>query len=202
MSLLRYSLVALLVTATGLSSVRADEKAPDSYQVKFETSKGDFVVEVTRKWAPRGADRFYALVKEEFYKDCRFFRVVPNFMVQFGINGDPDTQKDFRENTIKDDPVVASNNRGFITYATSGPNSRTTQLFINFKDNGFLDDQGFAPFGRVVKGMKVVDSINSEYGEQPNQGAIQSQGNAYLKQAFPRLDYIKSIKLVKPETKE
>lgn len=202
MSLLRYSLVALLVTATGLSSARADEKAPDSYKVKFETSKGDFVVEVTRKWAPRGADRFYALVKKEFYKDCRFFRVVPNFMVQFGINGDPDIQKDFREDTIKDDPVVASNTRGFITYATSGPNSRTTQLFINFKDNGFLDSQGFAPFGRVVEGMKVVDSINSEYREQPNQGAIQSQGNAYLKQTFPRLDYIKSIKLVEPTTKE
>jgi len=177
---------------------QAQEKAPDVYKVQFETSKGNFVVEVTRKWAPIGADRFYELVQKEFYKDCRFFRVVPGFMVQFGINGDPKVQQNWKDATIKDEPVVASNQPGFITYAKSGaPNSRTTQLFINYGDNAFLDKSGFAPFGRVVEGMEVVTAINSKHGEKPDQGAIQSRGNEYLNQAFPDLDYIKSIKLLK-----
>ncbi len=201
MTSLRVFTVASLLLFTAASSLLADEKAsgraPDSYKVRFETSKGNFTVEVTRKWAPNGADRFYELVQQGFYKEARFFRVVPNFMVQWGINADPDVQKKWRPATIKDDPVVASNQRGYITYATSGPNSRTTQMFINFKDNSFLDSQGFSPFGRVTDGMNVVDAINAEYGEQPQQGAIQTQGNAYLKSRFPRLDFIKSITLLK-----
>lgn len=182
----------------GSSSTIAQEQAPESYKVQVETSKGNFTIEVTRKWSPTGADRFYELVQKEFYKDCRFFRVVPNFMVQWGINGNPQVQEKWREATIKDDPVVASNQRGFITYAKSGlPNSRTTQLFINFKDNSFLDSQGFSPFGRVIEGMEVVDAINAKNGERPNQGAIQARGNEYLNSEFPDLDYIKSMKLLK-----
>ncbi|MCL4118231.1 UNVERIFIED_CONTAM: hypothetical protein GTU68_053873 [Idotea baltica] len=173
-----------------------DEKSPEVYQVEFDTSKGKFTVEVTRKWSPIGADHFYSLVKKDFYKECRFFRVVPDFMVQFGINGDPVVQAENRD-TIKDDHVVASNLRGFLTYAKTGaPNSRSTQLFINFANNDFLDSTGFSPFGRVIKGMEVVDKINAEYREQPNQGSIQARGNEYLNASFPNLDYIKSVKIV------
>lgn len=190
------TLCGVIFAATILGPASAAEQAPDQYKVQFETSKGDFTVEVTRKWAPIGADRFYELVQKEFYKDCRFFRVVPGFMVQFGINGDPAVQKSWQDATIKDDPVVASNQRGYITYAMRGPNTRTTQLFINFGDNSFLDGQNFAPFGRVTEGMEVVDKINAEYQEKPNQGQIQTAGNEYLNGSFPNLDYIKSIKLV------
>lgn len=197
MLLTRFLAVLLCGAALSLSTARAIAKAPDSYKVQFETSKGNFTVEVTRKWAPNGADRFYELVQKEFYKEGRFFRVVPNFMVQWGINGDPNVQSKWRTATIKDDPVVASNQRGYITYATSGPDSRTTQMFINFRDNSRLDAMGFAPFGRVIEGMEVVDSINAQYGEQPQQGSIQAQGNKYLNSRFPNLDYIKSIKLLK-----
>ena len=125
------------------------------FKVKFETSTGDFIVEVHREWAPIGAERFYQLVKSGFYDECRFFRVVPGFMVQFGINGDPGVQRQW-ENNITDDPVVKSNTRGFVTFATSGPNSRTTQIFINFGDNESLDGQGFAPFGEVIEGMEKL----------------------------------------------
>ncbi len=178
-------------------AVRAAEQAPETYQVKFETTAGDFVVDVTRAWAPIGADRFHEAVKAGFYNECRFFRVVPNFMVQFGINGNPEVQKKWREATIKDDPVTKSNTRGMITFATAGPDTRTTQVFINFKDNSFLDRQGFAPFGKVSdEGMKIVDKINAEYGEQPSQGRMQSRGNAYLKTDFPKLDYIKKATIV------
>lgn len=197
----RLCLIAASCTLTMLGGqvtfAQADEQAPETYQVEFETSAGNFTVEVTRKWAPIGADRFYDLVKKEFYKECRFFRVVPGFMVQWGINGDPAVQQKWRGATIKDDPTVASNQKGFITYATSGPNSRTTQMFINYGDNSFLDNQGFAPFGRVIKGMDVVEKINPKHKEKPNQGAMQLEGNAYLKSSFPDLDYIKSIKLLK-----
>ncbi len=168
-----------------------NEKAPDTYKAKFETSKGDFVVEVTRAWAPHGADRFYNLVKNGFYDEDRFFRVVPGFMVQFGINGDPAVARAWRTATIPDDPVKQSNKRGYITFATSGPNSRTTQVFINFADNAGLDRQGFAPFGQVTSGMDVVDKINSSYGESPSQQHIQMEGNAYLNKEFPKLDYVK-----------
>jgi peptidyl-prolyl cis-trans isomerase A (cyclophilin A) len=191
------TLCGLVFAATVLGSASAAEQAPEQYKVQFETTKGNFTVEVTRKWAPNGADRFYELVQKEFYKDCRFFRVVPGFMVQWGINGDPEAQKSWRDAKIKDDPVVASNQRGFITYAMAGPNTRTTQLFINFGDNSFLDNQKFAPFGQVVEGMEVVDKINAEYEEKPNQGQIQTRGNEYLNSSFPNLDYIKSVKLLK-----
>ena len=174
------------------------EKAPATYKVKFDTSKGSFVVEVHRDWAPNGADRFYNLVKTGFYNDAHFFRVISGFMVQFGINGNPQISKVWRDANIKDDPVKASNKRGMITFATAGPDTRTTQVFINFGDNAGLDDQGFAPFGQVISGMEVVDALYAEYGEGapqgggPDQGIVQSQGNAYLKKDFPKLDYIKT----------
>lgn len=187
------------VSAGDLSNPASlNEKAPATYKVKFDTSKGAFVVEVHRAWAPNGADRFYNLVKNGFYNDARFFRVISGFMVQFGINGNPQISKVWRDANIKDDPVKASNTRGMITFATAGPDTRTTQVFVNFGNNAGLDDQGFAPFGQVISGMEVVDSIYAEYGEGaprgdgPDQGLVQSQGNAYLKKDFPKLDYIKT----------
>jgi peptidyl-prolyl cis-trans isomerase A (cyclophilin A) len=173
------------------------ETAPDTYKASFDTSAGAFVVEVHRDWAPKGADRFYNLVKNGFFDNCRFFRVVPGFMVQFGINGNPAIQTAWRTANITDDQVKQSNKRGYITFATSGPNSRTTQVFINFGDNASLDRQGFAPFGRITSGMEVVDKINAQYREQPNQGMIQSQGNAYLNKEFPKLDYVKKATIEK-----
>ncbi len=170
---------------------RLNETAPATYNARFETSVGPFVVQVHREWAPKGADRFYNLVKNGFFDGTRFFRVLPNFMVQFGINGDPSVQRAWRGANITDDPVKQSNRRGYITFATAGPGTRTTQVFINFKHNAGLDGQGFAPFGEVISGMEVVDKINAEYKEMPEQGRIQSQGNGYLTRAFPRLDYIK-----------
>jgi peptidyl-prolyl cis-trans isomerase A (cyclophilin A) len=175
-----------------MNPAQLNEKAPDTFRARFDTSNGEFVIEVTRAWAPNGADRFYNLVKNGYFSDCRFFRVVEGFMVQFGIHGDPKVSAQWRAAQIKDDPVKQSNKRGFITFATAGPNTRTTQLFINFANNSFLDSQGFAPIGKVVQGMNVVDSIHSGYGESPNQTNIQMQGNAYLQKSFPKLDYIKS----------
>jgi peptidyl-prolyl cis-trans isomerase A (cyclophilin A) len=176
------------------------ETAPATYNVNFATSVGSFVVQVNRAWAPKGADRFYNLVKNGYFNNGRFFRVVPKFMVQFGINGDPKLQDVWREANIADDPVTQSNKRGYITFATRGPNTRTTQVFINFKDNAFLDQQGFAPFGQVVSGMEIVDKINAEYGEQPDQGRIQFEGNAYLAKEFPRLTVMKSVTIARPVT--
>jgi peptidyl-prolyl cis-trans isomerase A (cyclophilin A) len=168
------------------------EVAPAEFRAAFDTSAGPFVVLVHRNWAPRGADRFYNLVKYGFYDNARFFRVLPNFMVQFGMNGDPTIQAPWRNANLQDDPVTQSNKRGMVTFAKTGaPNSRSTQVFINFKDNSFLDKQGFAPFGEVVSGMEAVDKINAEYREQPEQGLIQRQGNVYLTKEFPRLDYVK-----------
>lgn len=204
------SFVVLFVLAAGSllpcgSALAADPKEDDGkpFQVKFETSKGDFVLEVDPKLAPKGAARFRELVEQKFYDDCRFFRVVRGFMVQFGIHGDPVVSKKWREATIKDDKVKGSNVRGTITFATSGPDSRTTQLFINFEDNARLDNLGFAPFGKVVKGMDVVDSLYSDYGEAPSkfQGKIQAEGNDFLKAEFPKLDFIKTARIVKPEAK-
>jgi peptidyl-prolyl cis-trans isomerase A (cyclophilin A) len=180
-----------------MNPAQLNETAPDKFQAKFDTSKGEFIVDVTRAWAPHGADRFYNLVKNGYYDNCRFFRVVKNFMVQFGINGDPNISRVWRAANIPDDKPRQSNTRGYITFATAGPNTRTTQVFINFVDrNSFLDSQGFAPFGKVTKGMTVVDSINNEYGEKPNQGQIQMEGNAYLEKNFPKLDYIKTATIV------
>ena len=175
------------------------ETAPATFRVNFDTSVGPFVIEVTRAWAPMGADRFYNLAKYGYFDGARFFRVIPNFMVQFGIHGDPKLNAVWSEANIPDDPVTQSNKRGFVTFAKrSAPNSRSTQLFINFKDNAGLDGQGFAPFGQVVSGMEVVDKINASHGEAPEQGLIQTQGNAYLNKAFPTLDYIRTARIAKP----
>lgn len=176
---------------TNPSSLKA--KAPAEFDVKFTTTKGDFTVHVHRGWAPLGADRFYNLVKAGFFTNCAFFRVLKTprpFMAQFGISPNPAIAKAWLNANISDDRPIESNTRGRITFATAGPNTRTTQLFINFGDNSFLDKQGFAPFGEVTEGMSVVDSINGEYGEQPDQGKIQSEGKAYLDRYFPHLDHI------------
>jgi peptidyl-prolyl cis-trans isomerase A (cyclophilin A) len=181
------------------------EKAPEEFKVKFETTKGDFVVDVKRAWSPNGADRFYNLVKNGFFDGVRFFRVVPNFVVQFGIHGDPDLAMKWLESNIPDDKVVESNKRGFLTYAKSAaPNSRSTQLFINLKDNERLDAMGFSPFGKVTSGMDVVDKLYSEYGERLTQlqGEIATKGNAYLDREWPKLDHIKKAALVKDEEKK
>jgi peptidyl-prolyl cis-trans isomerase A (cyclophilin A) len=171
-------------------------KAPESFQVKFATTKGDFVVEVTRALAPLGADRFYNLVKHGFFTDAAFFRNVPGFIVQFGLSADPAVNKVWQSANIKDDPGKTSNAPGTITFATAGPNTRTTQLFINFGNNTFLDPQGFSPFGKVISGMDVVQKLYSGYGERPDQGAITSQGKAYLDKNFPNIDSIKSATIV------
>jgi len=186
-----------------LDPSRATERAPDRFRVRFETTKGPFVVEVTRAWAPRGADRFYNLVRAGYYDDVAFFRVIQGFMVQFGINGDPRVNTAWQAR-IPDDPVTQSNRRGMVTYAMAGPDTRTTQLFINFRDNKGLDGQGFAPFGGVVEGLAVVDSLYSGYGEGaprgmgPDQGRAQAEGNAYLRRSFPKMDFVKTARVVKP----
>jgi len=169
------------------------EQAPDSYKARFEASSGTFVIEVHRDWDPSGADRFYNLVKSGFFDECRFFRVVPGFMVQFGINGNPEVAAAWMQARFKDEPVKRGNKRGSISFAKpAAPNSRTTQVFINFVDNSrHLDSQGFSAFGEVISGMEAVDNINSEYGQSPNQGLIQAQGNEYLTKMFPALDYVK-----------
>jgi peptidyl-prolyl cis-trans isomerase A (cyclophilin A) len=172
------------------------EKAPATFRVKFDTSKGPFVVQVHRDWAPNGADRFYNLVKNGFFDNTRFFRVIAGFMVQFGIHGDPKISAPWRTARIPDDPVKQSNKRGFITFATSGPNSRTTQVFINFGNNAALDRQGFAPFGQIVSGMENVDKLYAGYGEGapsgggPDQSQVQTGGNTYLNNYFPSLDRV------------
>ena len=179
------------------------EQAPATFNANFDTSKGLFVITVHRDWAPNGADRFYNLVKNGFYDDVRFFRVIDGFMAQFGIHGTPAVASAWQNASIKDDPGKQSNKRGFVTFATRGPNTRTTQLFINFGDNAALDKQGFSPFGEVTKGMDVVDKIYNGYGEGaprgkgPDQGRLQAEGNAYLAKDFPKLDYVKTATIAK-----
>jgi peptidyl-prolyl cis-trans isomerase A (cyclophilin A) len=159
--------------------------------VKMETSKGPVVIEVHREWAPIGADRFYELVKDGFFQEARFFRIVPNFIVQFGLAADPKMSKKW-DKTIADDPVSRTNRAGAVTFATAGPNTRNSQIFINLGSNQSLDNQGFAPFGQVIEGMDAVQKFNASYGEMPDQQAITMRGNAYLKEKFPNLDYIKT----------
>jgi peptidyl-prolyl cis-trans isomerase A (cyclophilin A) len=189
------------VQAALLAPEKATEQAPAVFKVGFATTKGDFVVEVHRDWAPHGADRFYNLIKLGYFDDTAFFRVIEGFMVQFGINGSPQVNAKWQDASIGDDPVKQSNKHGFITYATKGPNTRTTQLFINYGDNASLDGQGFTPFGQVTVGMDVVESLYKGYGEGapngmgPDQNRIQNEGNAYLKRDFPKLDYIKTARL-------
>ena len=168
-------------------------------KVKFECTCGDFTVEVNRDWSPNGVDRFLDLVSQDFFTDVRFFRVVTKprpFIVQFGISGDPETAAKWRDANIEDDPPVESNAEGTLTFATAGPGTRTSQLFINYGDNSFLDGQGFSPIGRVIEGMETVTAINDEYGEAPDQGRIQRQGNEYLQKEYPHLDYIKKATLI------
>lgn len=174
----------------------ANEKAPAVFKVKFRTSKGDFTVESQREWSPLGVDRFYNLVKIGFFTDVAFFRVIEGFMAQFGIHGDPAVSSSWKAANINDDPVIKSNKKGYLSFAMAGPNTRTTQFFINFGNNTNLDSMGFSPFAKVIEGMDVVDKIYSGYGEGapsgkgPGQGILQSRGNEYLKKDFPQLDYI------------
>ena len=202
-------IVAVLALALAGCSQSAKQStgqvsSPQTYQVALDTSRGPVVIDVDRSLAPNGAKRFYDLVKAKYFDGSRFYRVVPGFVVQWGAAASPAVTKKW-DVTIPDDPVKGSNTRGTITFATAGPNTRTTQLFINFADNTPLDGQGFASFGKVVEGMNVVDKINGEYGEGapggngPNQGEIQMEGNAYLKKDFPNLDYIKSATIVATE---
>jgi peptidyl-prolyl cis-trans isomerase A (cyclophilin A) len=199
------SITILISTLLFSACSRTTDEAPATFRVQFATSKGDFLVEVVRAWAPKGADRFYNLVSEGFYDDVRFFRVIRSpepFMAQFGISGDPAVNARWTTNVIEDDPVTQSNTRGMISFATAGPNTRTTQLFINYGDNSRLDNSGFAPFGRVISGMEVVDKLYADYGEGapdgngPDQALIEQEGNAYLTRDFPNLDYIRTARIM------
>lgn len=187
--------IALTIAGSAVGQA-ADPPAPEQFFVKLETSKGPVVIECNRAWSPIGVDHFYKAVKEGFYNEARFFRVVPGFIVQFGIAADPKVQAAWDGDVLKDDPVTQKNVRGTLTYATAGPNTRTTQLFINLGENTFLDGQGFSPFGKVVSGMDAVDKITAEYGEKPRQDYIEQLGNRYLSEYFPNLDYIKSAQIV------
>lgn len=185
-----------------LDPALATAKAPDVFRAKFTTTRGVFVVEVHREWAPHGADRFYNLVKLGFFDDTRFFRVIEGFMAQFGISGDPQVSAMWRTANIEDDPVVKSNTHGWMTFAqTSEKNSRSTQVFINFGDNSRLDQSRFAPFGQIVQGLGVVDALYHGYGEGkpqgngPDQGRVQESGNRYLDEEFPWLDRVLSTQI-------
>jgi len=174
-----------------LNPATLNAKVPPVFLVKLNTTKGPIVIRVTTAWASNGATRFYNLVRAGFYNDAAFFRVLPGFMAQFGISARPEVSRVWAERTMLDDRVVQSNKRGMVTYAKTGlPNSRSTQLFINYGNNSRLDADGFAPFGEVIEGMEVADQIYSGYGEQPDQTAITNQGKAYLDRQFPRLDRI------------
>jgi peptidyl-prolyl cis-trans isomerase A (cyclophilin A) len=177
-------------------------KAPDRFKVRFITSQGNFTIAVERSWAPLGADRFYHLVCGRFFEEARFFRVLSGFMCQFGIPADPAESALWKDATIADDPVIESNTRGTVSYATSGPATRTTQLFINYANNRRLDRSGFAPFGKVTEGMDIVDKFYDGYGEGapngsgPSQKRLERLGNPYLQADFPKLDYIKKAEIL------
>jgi peptidyl-prolyl cis-trans isomerase A (cyclophilin A) len=202
---MKCNIAILAVSFWLLPACAAEETAPATYRVLFSTSKGDFTVEVNRDWAPNGAARFYELVQSGFYDGVRFFRVLraPSpFMAQFGISGDPAISEKWSDSDIPDDPVRESNTRGRITFATAGPNTRTTQMFINYADNSRLDTQGFSPIGEVISGMEVVDQLYADYGEGvpmgqgPDQERIEKEGNAYLEKEFPNLDYIQTARII------
>jgi peptidyl-prolyl cis-trans isomerase A (cyclophilin A) len=181
------------------------DKAPDEYKVKFTTTRGDFTVTVNRAWAPIGADRFYTLVKHHFYDNASFFRVLPGFVVQFGISAYPPVSAAWKSADIKDDPVAQSNLRGYLVFATAGANTRTTQVFVNLVDNKRLDSMGFAAFGQVTEGMNVVETMYEGYGEGAPQGAgpdqdqMEKQGKPYLDKGWPKLDSIKTTTLLTTE---
>lgn len=172
------------------------EQAPNTFRAAFNTSKGPVVLEVHRDWAPMGADRFYNLVKNGYFNDVRFFRVIGGQLAQFGMHGEPAVQDAWRDATIADDPVRHGNTRGTMSFASRGPNTRTTQLFINLRDNNAYDRLGFAPIAEVVSGMDVVDRLYADYEERPEQPIIDTEGNAYLKREFPNLDYIQKAEIV------
>ncbi len=209
-SAFRFRLIALalaLFISCGPAEHRSEAppkpaQAPSVFKVKFHTNEGDFVVEVTRNWAPRAADRFYELVNAKFYDGCRFFRVVRNFVAQFGINGDPAVSRQWSRMIIPDDPPKESNQKGTLSFAMSGPATRTTQVFINLADNTPLDSLGFVPFGRVLEGMEVVEKLDRSYGDfpprgnAPDQGRMEREGNEYIERYFPRLDYILTATVV------
>jgi peptidyl-prolyl cis-trans isomerase A (cyclophilin A) len=180
-------------------------KAPATYEARFITTKGDFTIKVTREWAPLGADRFYNLVRHHYYDNAAFFRVLKGFVVQWGISAYPPVTAAWEHAPIKDDPVVQSNLRGYVTYAMAGPNTRTTQVFINLVDNKRLDGMGFSAFGQVTEGMEVVESLYSDYGEGapdghgPAQDQIEKLGKSYLDKGFPNLDSVKATRLILPE---
>ena len=183
-----------------LNPAAANDKAPEKFKAKFETTKGDFVIEVTRDWAPRGADRFYNLVKIGFYKDIALFRVVDGFVVQFGIHGDPEVSNAWSKAYIMDETVKESNKQWMVTYAKADADTRSTQVFINLQDNTDLDKKGFSPFGKVISGQDVMKKLYSGYGEKVmgrggNTEAFKL-GNAYFKDKWPKLDYIKSASIV------
>ncbi|MGQ0641959.1 MAG: peptidylprolyl isomerase [Gemmatimonadaceae bacterium] len=183
-----------------------DGAAPNEFLVRFETSKGPFVLEVHREWAPRGVDRFCRLVQSQYFDNVRFFRVVASFMAQFGMHGEPRVNAAWDELAIRDDSVRESNRRAYVSFATAGPNTRTTQLFINTVNNRPLDEMGFAPFARVIQGMAVVDSLFADYGDAPPAGAgpqqdrIKAEGNTYLEREFPKLDFIRTARIVADTT--
>jgi peptidyl-prolyl cis-trans isomerase A (cyclophilin A) len=185
-----------------LDPALATEQAPDVFRVRLETTKGDVVLELRRAWSPHGADRFYNLVKAGFFENVAFFRAIDNFMVQFGMSGEPAVQRAWNAYPIPDDPAAQSNKRGYITFAMRGPSTRTTQVFINYRDNAQLDQAGFTPFGEVVEGMDVVDSFYKGYGEGapkgkgPDQVKLTKEGNAYLERDFPELDWLKKATIV------
>ena len=191
----------MLAGCSGSSQSKQAASVPDLFKVNLDTSKGPVVIEVHKDWAPLGAERFYQLVKSGYYDGARFFRVLPGFMAQFGIAADPQTTAKWKESNLQDDPVKQSNTRGMVTFATAGPNTRTTQMFINTGDNARLDSQGFAPIGKVISGQEAVESFFSGYGEGapagrgPAQQLIEIQGNAYLEKDFPELDFIKKASI-------
>lgn len=194
-------MIALLIAAL---LVHPDTRAPEQFLVRFQTSQGAFTIEVNRHWAPHGVDRFYNLVRHRFFDGQRFFRVRAGFIAQFGLHGDPRVIAAWKHATIPDDPVKQSNTRGTLAYAMTGPDTRSTQIYINLADNSRLDAEGFAPFARVISGMEAVDRLYSGYGENAGggmrggkQGPIEAEGNAYLEREFPKLDWIKRARIVR-----
>jgi peptidyl-prolyl cis-trans isomerase A (cyclophilin A) len=193
--------VALAAVSCGkpVPPVKEVGPAPDSFRVAFQTTRGSFVAQVNRAWAPHGADRFYALVENQFFDGDPFFRVVPGFIAQFGLNLNRKINEQWDEPRIPDDSVRQSNLRGTLTFAAEGANSRNHQLFFNLADkNARLDRTGFAPIGKVISGMEVVDSLYSAYGDSPEQHFINTMGESYLKRMFPNLDYIRTVRVVAP----
>ena len=201
-------LVAAVLVVAAASAISAQNKlsdpsqltetAPGVYQARFDTSKGAFVIEVTRAWAPLGADRFYNLVKNGFYDGTRFFRVRPGFVVQWGLNGDPAVQSVWRRANLQDDPRVKSNRRGMVTFAKESlPHTRSTQIFINYADNDYLDAEAFVPFGQVVTGLQIAERLYAPpRDKEPDQRRILTQGNEYLQKEFPQLDFVKKATIV------